>query len=94
MRVVGNYVFVADGANGLVILEAQPMQRPKLSVALSDTNAIIVWPTSALGFMLESKSDLITSNWFRVLDPPQVDGEAFHVYRPILGQEFYRLRRQ
>ncbi len=94
LAVLGDYVLVANGQQGLVILQAQPPQRPKVGITLSHTNVLISWPASALGFVLESKSDLTASNWFPILAPPQVGDELFSITRPVSGREFYQLRRR
>ena len=89
---MGNYVFVADGRNGVVILEAQPPERPTLTVSPVAANARIQWPSTALGFILEANTNLNTSNWFPVAEPAPCLGDTFSVERPVLLQEFYRLR--
>jgi hypothetical protein len=89
---VGNYVFVADGRNGVVILEAQPLERPTLAFSQVATNARIQWAASALGSVLERNTDLNTSNWFPTVEPVRCNGNSFSVERHVFVQEYYRLR--
>jgi len=93
LQVVGNYVFVADANAGLVILETQPLQRPRLALACAQTNALIRWPASALGFQLESKADLDNSNWITVPQTPRFTGDVFSISVPMRTNQFFRLRR-
>jgi hypothetical protein len=93
VRVLGNYVFVADGTNGLVILEAQPLQRPKLTIARSETNALLRWPASALGFVPESKPDLNSRIWSAVPETPRFTDDVFSISVSMPTNQFYRLRR-
>ncbi|MBE0545907.1 MAG: hypothetical protein IH623_31650 [Verrucomicrobia bacterium] len=94
LLVVGNYVLVANGYGGLVILESQPLRLPALTIMGNDTNAVLRWPASALGFLLESCSDLNTSNWFPIPTPPEVEGEVFSLSRAARGNEYFRLHRR
>lgn len=93
LQVVGNYVFVADAANGLVILETQPLQQPELTLARADTNALIHWPASALGFALQSKTDLNQPDWIPVPEIPSFTNDLFHLSVPMPTNQFYRLHR-
>jgi hypothetical protein len=92
VRVLGNYVVVADGPSGLLILEAQPLQRPELTIGCIETNALIQWPASALGFVLEFNPDLLSANWTVVPKAPQFTGDVFSVSVPMLPNQFFRLR--
>lgn len=66
---------------------------PKLSISHSAGNAILTWPQSAIGFTLQSKSDLTpAATWSDVIPPPVIVNEFNTVVTPSsAGQRFYRL---
>src|SRR5262249_723551 len=95
---VGN-LFIADTGNN-VIRFGQPqviMTTPVSLRAYKLANQIVVtWPTSAVGFTLELRADILSGNsWSPVLTPPTIVGENFCVTNnTIAPAAFYRLHAQ
>jgi hypothetical protein len=66
-----------------------------LGIALSGPNALLSWPYSATGFVLEQNPDLTTTNWTEVTDAPALNLTNWQKQlniSPTAGQQFYRLR--
>ena len=53
-----------------ILLKPSPGPNPKLAVSRAGNKALVSWPTSATGFVLESTSALSPSNWTLVTTPP------------------------
>jgi len=67
---------------------------PKLSVSLSGKNALLSWPASAAGFVLESSATLSPANWSSVATAPAVAGGQNSVtVDASSGTRFYRLKK-
>ncbi len=68
---------------------------PKLSVALSNSTAIISWPTSATGFNLEGAANLNSPiSWAPVANPVTVVGTNNTVaVSATSGNQFFRLKK-
>jgi len=56
---------------------------PVLSIALSSTNILLSWPSSANGFVLQQNLDLITTNWIVLTNTPVLTNAQYQV---ILSQ--------
>ena len=66
---------------------------PKLTIGLAETNALVSWPTSACGFVLESTSTLSPPSWTVVSTPGIFSGNLNTVtVGATSGSTFYRLR--
>jgi len=69
---------------------------PKLAISLSETNApnaLLSWPTSACGFVLESTSNPLSPGWTLVTSAAAVAGNRNIVtVDTTSGSRFYRLR--
>ena len=66
---------------------------PQLTITRSGVNVILTWPTNAVGFTLQSTTNLVSPVvWITVSPGPIVIGEQNLVINPISGkQNFYRL---
>ena len=87
----GNYSLTG----GFWSLDAVPTPgAPTLFIAQSGTNAIISWPASASGFVLERNSDRVAANgWSAVIFAPvTTNGFNFVTNGITAGNNFYRLR--
>jgi hypothetical protein len=68
-------------------------QRPRLTINLAGTDALLSWPVSAVGFVLESTSTLSPPSWVPVTPPaPVVVSNRNTVTVAATGTQFYRLR--
>ena len=77
-----------------ILLKQSPSPSPKLAVSRTGNQALVSWPTSATGFVLESTSTLSPSNWTLVTTPSVVSGEQNSVTVDAgSGSRFYRLRK-
>src|SRR6185312_11961830 len=61
---------------------------PSLNVGLSDTNAMLTWPTWGTGFVLQATSDL-TQAWTNVVFTAQTNGGNIIVTVPLPSQGGY-----
>ena len=69
---------------------------PPLSITLLATTngALISWPSSSAGFVLQENSGLGTANWTAVAQTPSDDGTNRSVTVPSgPGAKFYRLKK-
>ena len=80
-----------QGASGNAVLN---ITRPILNIARSATNELISWPTTELGFNLQSAANLGQPNsWTIVTNSPAVTNNYFQVLNTNSGaQRFYRLK--
>ena len=64
-----------------------------LTIALSQTNVLLTWPTNATGFNLQSTTNLaLPAAWTNVSAGPVVVNGMNMVTNPMSGQgQFYRL---
>jgi uncharacterized repeat protein (TIGR03803 family) len=83
----------SGGTNGTgVIFSLGPPPGPQLALVLSGTNAVLTWPTNASGFILQSVTNLSSTNWSTVSPAPVVVSGQYTVTNGITGKEmFYRL---
>ena len=67
--------------------------RPQLTITPSGTNVILTWPTNAVGFTLQSTTNLSPAVWSTNSPAPVVIGGQNVIINPISGpQQFYRLK--
>ncbi|MEO5804441.1 MAG: hypothetical protein ABIR24_13025 [Verrucomicrobiota bacterium] len=94
--VSSNRVFALDANNGLTAFAiAPPIETgPQLTILLSGNNAVISWPSSATGFVLEKTVSLSNPDWATVNEPVQQQNGQYVVTDPISGTaSFYRLKK-
>ena len=67
--------------------------RYSLRIARAGGNVIIAWPTAASGFLLQSNTNLNTTNWMDVAQTPGIVGSEKVVTNSVsTGTTFFRLR--
>ena len=76
----------------------KPLARPigLLNIALANNSLVLFWTTNARGFALFQNTNLLTTNWTAVANPPIVTNGQNQVWispRPP-GNEFFRLQSQ
>jgi uncharacterized repeat protein (TIGR03803 family) len=81
------------GTNGNGMVFSLSLPTPQLTIILSGTNDVLTWPTNALEFILQSTTNLVSTNWSTVSPPPYaVVGTNDVVTNTISGTKlFYRL---
>ena len=56
---------------------------------------MISWPAPSTGYVLQVNTDLTTTNWLTVTNPPIVaNGEMVITVSPTVGNRYYRLKYQ
>jgi len=95
---------VVNGRNQVVItpLAGQRFYRlikteaPSLRIARAAANALVLaWLDAFTGFVLQQNTDLMTTNWVAVTNPPVVvNGEKQVTVSPAVGNRYYRLQYQ
>jgi uncharacterized repeat protein (TIGR03803 family) len=80
------------GGRGTVFALALPIT-PSLGITETDTNILISWPTAAVGYDLESCTDLSAANWTSVTTGLTVVDTNFVFASPASESAFFRLRR-
>ena len=68
---------------------------PLLTIRLTATNSVMVaWPAPSTGFELEQTSNLNAPDWSTHATPPTtVGGENQVIVPPMVGNQFYRLKK-
>jgi hypothetical protein len=91
----GVTAIAAGGFNTVALLGTGAVAPVSLSLKLSDYGLILSWPTNAVGFTLQSATNLAPPvTWIDSTSPPAVVGAEFTVTNPISGpSQFYRLRK-
>jgi hypothetical protein len=82
-----------QGTNGyeLFLQEVIPQAPPTLAIA---QKAVITWPANGADCQLEYRTDLNSTNWLAVTNPPAlINGQNTVLLAPSLPQGFYRLRK-
>jgi hypothetical protein len=65
---------------------------PQLSIVRSGSGLVLAWPTNAIGFALQSATNLASAAWSKVLPAPVVVSGQNAVTNQISGSQiFYRL---
>lgn len=71
---------------------AAPSQMPTLTIQqVPGSQVRLAWPTSALGWTLETSTSLLPGSWTDSASTITVEGAENAVYEPISGKRFYRL---
>lgn len=80
---------------GSVFRIVMPQAMPTLSIAQSANQLVLSWPTNAVGFTLQSNSDLsLSTNWVDSADTPAIVAHQYVLTNTISGAAgFYRLKR-
>ena len=79
--------------DGTVFSISLPVSPPQLAITRSAANMIVTWPTNAIGFALQSATNLVSPVvWSTVSPAPVIVNGQNTVTNPISGtREFYRL---
>jgi uncharacterized repeat protein (TIGR03803 family) len=83
-----------DSADGTVFTISLPATPPHLTIMGSGANVILTWPTNAIGFTVQSTTNLgLAAVWTTVSPGSVVVNGQNTVTNPMLGgtQQFYRL---
>ncbi len=77
------------------IVLPQPTPPPRLALALNGNQVVLSWPTNAVGFTLQSSSDLNSSaNWTDSTDSPVIVADQYFVTNSTFAAaQFYRLKK-
>jgi photosystem II stability/assembly factor-like uncharacterized protein len=87
----GSKLFAAgDGPGGGPLYLSQPL--PQLNISGTNHGAAITWPGTAVGFVLQQNSGLISSNWLDTSLSVQSTNGSNQVYDYSGKDMFYRLR--
>jgi hypothetical protein len=66
----------------------------QLAVSPGSQEINIIWPTNAIGWILESNSDVVYGNWSAVTSSPAIEGTNFSMTFPAVApQQYFRLRK-
>lgn len=89
----GNYS--VTGGFWSLIAAAQTPGAPLLTVALTQTNTVVVsWPSPSTGFTLQQNSIVGTANWTDTGLTASDNGTTMSVVVPVTpGSKFYRLKK-
>lgn len=69
-------------------------QNVRLDIANKNQSAIISWPFTTAGFVLESTTNLLQTNWSRASEAPSTNGSRLEISTPLASpQRFFRLRK-
>ena len=83
------------GGFGSVITAIQTPGAPRLTIAVTSTNTVILsWPASATGYILQETSQATMGNWSDLSLPTTDDGKTLSaVLTTTGGNRFFRLRK-
>ena len=87
--IAGNYVI-----EGGFWSDLEPVPgAPDLTIErMSPSSVLLAWPAPSNGFMLQQNTNLTTTNWVAVTNPPVVvNGEKQVTVSPLVGNRYYRL---
>lgn len=85
--------FTLEGGDLAMFFIVQTPGAPTLNLTRSGSNAVLSWPTSETGYILEQTSNLTNPSWSGVGVAPVPVGDALQVTVPITGtSRFFRLR--
>lgn len=78
---------------GIQVTPASSQALPQLTITSSGSNIILAWPTNAIGFALQSTTDLThPAAWMTVSSPPNVlNGQNLVTNSIANTRQFYRL---
>jgi len=84
----------ADGTNVMVLLNACTPVPVQLDLRRSKSNAVVNWPFPSAGFVLESATSLVATNWQPASEVAATNGGRWEVTAPLdLPKRFFRLRK-
>jgi hypothetical protein len=82
----------SNSANNSVSI-VNTVSLPSLSINKTGTNVVLLWPSAATAFQLQSLPILGQSNWTQVTNAPIITNNQFMLTRPIgATNQHYRLR--
>ena len=62
---------------------------------MSPGGVLVSWPAPSTGYVLQQNTNLTTTNWVAVTNPPVVaNGEKQITVSPTVGNRYYRLKYQ
>lgn len=98
LKVIGDYIYVADAQHGLVILQHQvlPVVRSTLSITQENGQHAFSWPVDENDLQLYTAADLsAAASWTKVEATPVKEGSNWVVRILADGntQRFYRLQK-
>jgi hypothetical protein len=88
--IAGNYVI-----EGGFWSDLEPVPgAPDLTIErVSPSSVLVFWPAPSDGFVLQQNTNLTTTNWVAVTNPPVVvNGEKQVTVSPLVGNRYYRLQ--
>jgi hypothetical protein len=87
--------FILTGGFWSLLSAVQTPGAPLLTITLTATNtAVVSWPLSATGFLLQQNSSLHSTNWMPVPGPFATNGESQQIIiSHPQGQRYFRLVR-
>jgi hypothetical protein len=75
-----------------LLADCKPAGAPPLAINLNaDKTVRVSWPTNAVGFGLQSSTNLSLSQWIAVTNATVVQGTQNTLTEPAIGNRFYRL---
>jgi hypothetical protein len=78
--------------SGTVFSISLPVRPPLLAISSAGASVILTWATNAIGFTLQSATNLASPVWTTNLPAPVVVNGQYTVTNPISGtQQFFRL---
>jgi sugar lactone lactonase YvrE len=89
-------VYVADTRNNAIRVGRPPLTSlPSLQIAWNGNQAVISWPVSTVGFVLETSPTLLARSWAAITDGITISGDQ-SVFQTNVNASpaFFRLRRQ
>jgi uncharacterized repeat protein (TIGR03803 family) len=82
------------GTNRGTVFALKLPSPPVLNIALANTNVLVSWPVAAVGYQLQSATDLVSGNWIDITDPLSVADTNFVFTGSATDpQNFFRLQR-
>ncbi len=85
--------FTLEGGDLSMFVVLQTPGAPALSLTRSGANAVLSWPASETGYILEQTANLTSPSWSGVGVGPVPMGDTLQVTVPITGtSRFFRLR--
>jgi hypothetical protein len=87
-------IAVTSGDTLIVDLGPPNLVGPTVSSIVVDGKIVLLWPSTALGFALETSPSLLPNSWTPVAPAPVIVGDRFAVTNPMTGHaKFFRLKK-
>jgi len=80
---------LAGGLGDAFVARLKVIPPPTLSIAASNISVVISWPAQAFGYVLQSKTNLMTNIWLNVTNTPVLSGGAYTVTLGATNQSRY-----